>query len=159
MPSNYLADDDLAVRYVAHAKLRRDEDGVVLGPLGEAFKMRDNEEYLSVTWCEYFEGSVDERTRCAIEAIRRSFNCRPSGHFARGIVGEIRKLVEERGRTKLRIIHEPEEDNPAHAAVRHWPRDDFDLLEQLAADAWSELISAEQADALPPSACRVSDRV
>jgi hypothetical protein len=40
----------------------------------------------------------------------------------------------------VRIVHEPEDDNKAHAAVRRIPRDDELLLEQLASEAWAEVV-------------------
>lgn len=160
MPSNYLDDSDGVVRFVPWGKLRKDEDDNVLGALPAAFALRDEEEYLSVTWCEYFAGTKDEKTRCAIEAIRNSdLKVGSKARFALGNVGEIRQRVEGRqnGR-KLRIIHEPEPDNPAHAAIRHWPRDDDELLDLLAQAEWSDILTADEADTLPVSDCQKSDR-
>jgi hypothetical protein len=45
------------VRYVPWSRLRKVEDDNVLGVLGGAFKLRTNEDYLSATWAEFFEGN------------------------------------------------------------------------------------------------------
>jgi hypothetical protein len=41
---------------------------------------------------------------------------------------------------RIRIIHEAESDNPAHAALRGWPRDNDDLLNLLAEEVWCDSI-------------------
>jgi hypothetical protein len=160
MASNYLRDEERVVRYVPWGKLRRDEDDNVLGSLPAAFALREDEEYLSVTWCEYFAGTPDESLRCAIEAIRGSaIKVGQKARFAVGEVGRLRRRAEGREKArKLRIIHEPEDDNQAHAAIRHWPREDDELLELLAEDEWSKLLTAADADALPLTDCLKSER-
>lgn len=160
MPSNYLLEEERIVRFVPWGKLRRDEDDNVLGCLPAAFALRDEEEFLSVTWCEYFAGAPDEQLRCAIEAIRNSdLRVGRKAQFAVGLVGAIRARAESRsGARKLRIIHEPESDNAAHSAIRHWPRDDDELLDLLAQDEWSSLFTADQADDLPFSKCLTGPR-
>ena len=60
------------VRYVPYGRMRRDEDDNYLGPLPSAFEARPIDKYLSVTWCEYFEGSAHNQLGCAIEALRCS---------------------------------------------------------------------------------------
>ncbi len=160
MPSNYLRDEERIVRFVPWSKLRRDEDDNVLGPLPQAFELREDEEYLSVTWCEYFNGGDDERLRCAIEAVRNSaLTVGRKARFAVGNVGDVREAVEGRPNArKLRMIHQPEDDNQAHAALRHWPRSDHDLLALLAEDAWSGCMDATAADALPLTECSIGLR-
>lgn len=158
MPSKYLDDDDRVVRYVSWAKLRRDEDDNVLGCLPSAFLLRNGETYLSVSWCEYFDGSADECLRCCIEAIRSSkIEVRPKGRFAVAVVGRLKVGAAEGGR-KLRIIHEATEDNPAHAAIRGWASEDEELLDLLAEEVWTEALSAADANDLPASSCQVSAR-
>jgi hypothetical protein len=160
MASNYLLDSDHVVRFVPWGKLRRDEDDNVVGVLPEAFALRADEEYLSVTWCDYFNGSHLENIRCAIEAIRNSdLTVGSKAQFAVGQVANIRSLVEDYYPKKLRIIHEPEEDNDAHVSIRHWPRDDLRMLALLAEDPWKTLFDAQTANALPTSPCAKSNRV
>ncbi|MCY0149850.1 hypothetical protein OEG84_19635 [Hoeflea sp. G2-23] len=146
------------LRYVGWSHLRKDDDQNVLGVLPSAFYLRDEENYLSVTWCEYFDGLPDESLRCAIEAIRGSIRVGGKARFALANVGSIKSTMENEAGVKLRIEHLPEEDNPAHAAVKRWPNENFDLLELIASDAWAETIDATSANALPMSACALSPR-
>jgi len=56
-----LPDEDHVMRFVPWGRLRKDEDDNVLGFLGDAFKLKPNEDHLSVNWLEYFGG--DEMRR------------------------------------------------------------------------------------------------
>jgi hypothetical protein len=40
-------------------------------------------------------------------------------------------------------VPEPKDDWPAHAGIRRLPRDDLDLLEALATDAFTEIVLNE----------------
>lgn len=142
MPITYLDPTHHTVRYVPWSKLRKDEDDNVVGVLGAAFKLRNDEEYLSATWAEYFEGEHDACVQSAILAIRKSkVDVKARSGFAIGMVGNIRDvcLANEKP-VKIRFIHEPEDDNEAHAALRGWPRDNDSLFELLAEDAWSKVV-------------------
>jgi len=160
MPSNYLDDEsDRIVRYVPWSKLRKnEEETVVFGPLGAAFALREGEEYLSVTWCEYHDGSEDESLRCAVEKIRSS-DLRVGGkaRFAVASAAAVKRIAEGAGK-RVRIIHEAEADNAAHTAVRNWASLDDELLELIAEDVWGENYSNVEIDALPASCCNVSGR-
>lgn len=155
MKSQKLPPDDHVVRYVPFGKLRRDENDNPIGILG-AFKLRDNESYLSTTWLEYFGGSKDEQIRAAVRAVRASrlSVTRKSG-FAIGRVSAIAATCAERHHS-IRILHEPEDDNKAHSSVRRIPRGDDLLVELLAAESWCELVlNAQIPDGAEPApGCR-----
>jgi hypothetical protein len=138
--SRQLPPENHVVRYVSWNKLRKNENDEVLGVLGEAFKMRDSDKSLSVTWIEYFHGDRGEQIAASVRAIRASkLEVKPKSGFAVGQVGAIQNQCAARN-YKIRILHEPEDDNPAHAAVRSLPRDDMELLEDLALGAWSDYV-------------------
>jgi hypothetical protein len=142
MPPAKLPPEHHIVRYVPWGKLRKDEDDPerVIGVLGEAFKMRPTEDTLSTTWLEYFAGSRAEQVNAAVRAVRASkLDVKTKSGFAIGNVGNIAAVAANRNYS-VRVLHEPEEDNKAHAAVRRWPRDDMELFELLAAEVWSELV-------------------
>src|SRR5262249_5051084 len=127
---------------VPWGKLRKDEidPEKVIGVLGEAFKMRSLEETLSTTWLEYFAGTRPEKIRDAVHAMRASeLDIKTKSGFAIGKVGSIADVAAAHSYS-IRVLHEPEDDNKAHAAVHRWPRDDMVLFELLAADAWCELV-------------------
>jgi hypothetical protein len=140
MKNEKLPPEHHVVRYVPFGKLRKDEDDNPIGVLGAAFKLRDSEQYLSTTWLEYFAAPRRDQITAAIQAIRASrLSVSAKSGFAIGRVGAIAATCAEHGHS-TRIIHEPEDDNKAHAAVRRMPRDDEELLELLAAESWCELI-------------------
>jgi hypothetical protein len=142
MPITYLPGEDHVVRYVPWARLRKDEDDNVIGVLGAAFRLRDDEEYLSATWAEYFAGATHaERIAAAVKAFRASLVVAPRSGFATGNVDQIKETcLAHEGKHKIRIIHEPEDDNQAHTALRGWPRDNEDLLNVLADGVWSSFV-------------------
>jgi hypothetical protein len=142
VPITYLDPEHHALRYVPWSKLRKDEDDNVLGVLGDAFKLRESDEYLSATWVEFFVGSHDECVVSAVQAVRGSrVDVKPRSGFAVGKVAHIRDtcLADEK-KIRIRFIHAPEDDNEAHAALRNWPRDNDDLLALLAEDSWSRVV-------------------
>jgi hypothetical protein len=130
------------VRYVPWARLRKDEDENVLGVLGAAFRLRQDEEYLSATWAEHFAGNHQECVAAAVRAVRASdMKPTPRSGFAVGNVGRIKDVcLADKDKYNIRVIHEPEDDNVGHTALRRWPKDNEPLLELLAEDAWGEFV-------------------
>lgn len=128
------------MRHVSWTKLRRDENGAVVGFLGAAFSLRPGEAYLSAAWLEYFEKQKksDNAKECilAFKAIR---TVKSKERFAIGNVGEIESACLSAG-NRPRIVHEPVDGFDAHAAVRQYQYDD-DLLELLASEIWAEMAS------------------
>jgi hypothetical protein len=142
MTITYIPPDHHVVRYVPWARLRKDENSMVIGVVGAAFRLRDGEEYLSATWLEFFTGNRQQRIEAAVKAIRASkIDVRPLSGFALGQVEKIKSRCHaDRRKYKIRVIHEQADDNPAHTALRQWPRDNDDLLDLLAAEDWSETV-------------------
>jgi hypothetical protein len=139
MKDEKLADGDHIMRYVPSSKLRR-RDGTteVIGILPQAFSMREIDEYLSATWLEFFPGDKKQRTLSAVHAMRASsLDVKPNSGFTIGNVASVRAACSQR-RHNIRIVHEPEDDNNAHVAVRRFPKDDIELFEALAIDSWSD---------------------
>lgn len=143
MPITYLPDVDHCIRYVPWARLRKDEDDNVIGILGAAFRLREDENYLSATWAEFFPAhSHHDRVVASIRAIRASnMDVRPKSGFAVGCVGEVKRTcLNDPRQHKIRVVHEAEDDNPAHVALRGWPRDNDDLLNLLAEEVWCDRV-------------------
>lgn len=133
-----MPDEDHVMRNVPWSRLRRDEDDNVLGFLPEAFQLRPDEEWLSVNWMEFFTDPVT-RVRDAVWAMRKSRDIGAKSAFAIGNVGKIKHTCLAHG-AKIRIVYEPEENNPAHSGIRRLPRDDLILLEALANDAFADMV-------------------
>lgn len=139
MPTK-LDEEHTILRYVPWTKLRKDGDGeTVIGVLALAFELRPDKKYLSATWIEHFSEDPGKASRLhqAVHAIRAS-RLKPTkkSGFTRGIVGEIRTACLER-QARVRFLHEPEQDNPAHSALRQWPEDQL-LYERLAIHEWAD---------------------
>ena len=137
-----LPDEDHIIRYVPWGRLRKDEYDNVIGFLPQAFEQRDGETYLSVNWLEYHDGDREGQIRLSVWAMRGSFD-RPLGAksaFAIGNVGKVKQTCQTAGR-RVRIVHQPEPDNLGHAAIRQLARDDINLLDALAADAFVDSVN------------------
>jgi hypothetical protein len=142
MPHTKLPREHHIVRNVPWGKLRKDENDPdkVIGVLGEAFKMRPADDALSTTWVEYFVGTRQQQIYGAVRAMRASrLEIKSKSGFAIGNVGNIADVAAAYNHS-IRVLHEPEDDNKAHVAVRRWPRDDMTLFELLAAEVRSELV-------------------
>lgn len=133
-----MPDEDHVMRYVPWGRLRRDEDDNVLGFNPDAFELRPGEESLSVDWMEFFSDPAT-RERDAVWAMRKTRGVGAKSAFAIGNVGKIKETCLVRG-AKIRIVYEPEANNPAHSAIRRLPRDDIILLAALAEDAFARMV-------------------
>jgi hypothetical protein len=74
-----------------------------------------------------------------VKTFRRTLNVGTKSAFGIGNVARIKEVCRARG-ASVRIVYEPEDDNPSHAGIRRLPRDDVILLDALAADAFLEMI-------------------
>jgi hypothetical protein len=133
MPTN-IAPEHHVVRHVAKNRLKRHDDGTVYGCFPEAFLMRDNEGELSVSWLEYFQAERRvqlEMTAAAMKAC--GLTIRSKDGLAVANVGAIKEVCGQFD-VKVRVLHEPAEDNPnpAYASIRHLPRDNHGLLALIA---------------------------
>jgi hypothetical protein len=136
-----LPDEDHVMRYVPWTRLRKDEDDNVLGFLPQAFELKLDEDALSVNWIEFYDGDWQTKIRDSVKAIRRSFDREIGKKSAFGIakIRRVKEICLEAG-VRVRIVHEPEERNPAHSTMRRLPREDLNLLQALADDAFVDLI-------------------
>jgi hypothetical protein len=131
------------MRYVPWSKLRRDGDDNVLGFLPAAFELRPTEESLSVNWLEYFSGSrQDQLTEC-VNQFRRCFDVKRKSAFGVANVRKMKDICQENGKA-VRIVYSPSPDNCSHASIQKLPRDEFSLLDALAADAFTEIVMNAQ---------------
>lgn len=154
-----LPDPSRVVRLVSYGRMRRDADDNNLGPLPEAFVERPVDNYLSVTWCEYFKGSAKAQLRCTIEALRNSdMRVSAKACFCVGKSTEIIAAIEAHGASG-RAIYYPTDDNPAHAGI-HGVDEQAKLLQAFLADeVWTEFLTKQDADAIPLGDCKKSDSV
>ena len=144
-----IPDDNHILRYISLNKLRKDENDKVIGILGEAFKLRNGESYLSANWLEYFTGSHDEQVTDAIKEFRKHFDVRSKAGFAIGNVDDIKAVCADKRNCKIHVVSYPTTKksldgkpykNKSHVAVKSLPADDIELLELLATEAWCHLV-------------------
>jgi hypothetical protein len=136
-----LADEHHVVRYVPPSRLRRDGDDNVLGLLYSALELRESESELSVSWLEYFQG---DRRAQVVDCIRLNRKCivvRPSGAFAIGNVGALKRIgaTQTSGRA-IKVVFTPSVNNPAHTSIQKLPRDELSLLDTLATEVFAEMV-------------------
>jgi hypothetical protein len=139
-PPYHLPDADHVLRYAGQNRLQRNDSDDVIGLLPEAFRLGDGHDSLSVTWVEYFEGDCPERIIKAVQAFRRSMSTGRNSAFGMANVGVVKRLCHDHIGSAVRILHEPEKDNPAHAAIHRYPRGDEVLMELLASEAICQII-------------------
>ena len=139
--------DSHVMRYVRKRLLRRDENDNVIGILPQALELREGETYLSVTWLEHFDPRYDQGLIQAADAIGRQLIVKPTDGFSTTAVGDFYDICE-RFDEKVRVLHEPENpENTGHVAIRRFPRDNLDLFDMLASDAFVDTRVA--ADVVP----------
>jgi hypothetical protein len=141
LATSNLPPDDHVVRHAGYNQLRRDENDTALGLDWTAFLLRPGETFLSVTWLEHFAGSAAERLTLAVAAIAKTRNVAPRSGFGVARVGAVHDTCGRFDR-RLRIIHEPDDRNPAHSGIHRLPQDDRELLDALAAEAFAEFHAA-----------------
>lgn len=128
--------DNHVMRYVRKRQIRRDENGNVLGILPQALELRDGETYLSVTWLEHFDPQYEQGHIQAAEAIRRQLEVKTNDGFSTTQVGGFYDICEGFNK-RVRVLHEPiNPENTGHVAIRRFPRDNLELLDLLASDAF-----------------------
>lgn len=145
IPGKDLPDPDHVVRHVPWTKLHRDEDGDVLGVLGEAFAPRPSDNSaLSVNWLEFYDGDWKTKIEASVNAFRasRMLDGKKVGSrsdFAVGNVAKIKSICSTSSRA-VRIIFAPSRNNPSHSVIRTIPSDDMTLLDALATEGIMELV-------------------
>ncbi|MBP6379945.1 MAG: hypothetical protein KA312_05965 [Sphingorhabdus sp.] len=135
MPLTNLPDADHIVRYVPWTKVEKDADDNVLGVLAVAYQRREGEEALSVNWLERV-GVVDELTalRETLSFMQSTLNVGKKGRLAISNVADFKGICAKREQ-RVRIIHAPVDGNEPHSEVRQIPREDLQLLEEIASAA------------------------
>ena len=96
-------------------------------PLGTAFNLRKNdrivEEYLSVSWLEYFGKSEIEEL---LQEVREHISLREKekAKYAVLNVGDTINYVNENSERTITITHEPSNSNPSHSGIRGYSYED-----------------------------------
>jgi hypothetical protein len=144
MATKSLSDDDHVVRHVNYQQIDRDDvTGAIRGIFPQAFELLPKDDgYLSASWLEFFAGPYISQIAAIAATLGRTRNVTAKQAFACGRVGDIKQACGEYG-LKVRVIHEPDDDNPAYTAIRRYQSDNHELLDLLASEAWSAVTDAK----------------
>lgn len=87
--------------------------------LPEVFELRQDEEYLSCNWMEYFkEEEVLQQIKCVRNAMKNIFKLSSNGKLVRFNVGKTKSSIDS-----LQIKGIPETQNPSHAGIYSTEKD------------------------------------
>ena len=111
----------------------------MIGIFGDAFRLRDGEEFLSAMWVEHYAGTPSQQKAQAIADFSAAVSVKPKDRFVRGNVGAIKAACAAHGNA-IRVTHEPVPTLASHAAVRRFNDKKPELLEALAQEAWAEIV-------------------
>jgi hypothetical protein len=144
MTDKKIPDDNHVLRFAASNRLQRDEFDNVIALAPHAFSLREVDDgVLSVTWIEHFGRDNVNPVHEAVRTYRLSMD-NPLGRnsaFGKARVDAIIKSGFSHSKPRrLRVLHEPEDRNQGHAAVRRYTMDDHELMELLSSSAFTEII-------------------
>ena len=130
MSSVPLPDDDHASRYCKPTAVG--DDGL---PMASAFALRNEENYLSINWLEYFgEPNLSDAVQRVRAAFRnKRYKLRPQGRFVVLHVGAAKTAVLDATGKTLRIDNLPFKDDPSHAGILGYSSDDLMVALELKA--------------------------
>lgn len=140
-----LPDEHHILRRVPWSRLLKDGDDNVIGFFPDAFKLRDGEPDLSVSWVEHHQGPTHEErvAQCIVEL--RKANIRKTKKklgtktgFGIAVVGRVKEVCA-RAPKQIRIVYTPG-DIGSHSSIENLPRDDERLREALATEAFAERV-------------------
>ncbi len=136
-------DDSHHVARHVKSRLVERKDGKIVGCFPQAFRLREAnesptkrpEEYLSVSWLEFFTGARLDQVREVVRELRRKRTVKDVDVITLGNVQKI-KIVGSMRSMKLRVLHEQE--SSSYSAIRGLKREDAEVLTLLAAEAFLE---------------------
>lgn len=136
-----LPSTDHVARHAPWARLRRDEDGNVLGLLPEAFGLRPEEPGLSVNWLEYFSGSRSDQLQAIAQDVRAKRTIGPQSAFGIGNVGELESQCKDLG-VPVNVVYWPTDGNLSHSRIQN-TKDDLELLALIAEEIFTEFVQSK----------------
>ena len=137
-------------RWIKPKFLARDDDGNIeldanshpAFVFPQAFQLRADleEEYLSVTCLEFFDGDRIGRLKASANAVRQSQASKKLSRdsaFAVAVTERVRSACESFGH-RVRILEEPIDGNCGHVAIRRFPFETSELHAVLSRDIFFE---------------------
>lgn len=147
--SSSLRDDHHLVRHIRESEIDDQGNGQILA-FPQAFELRQGETYLSNGWLEFFDGSISDCLSGVATAMCNGRKVKGHHGLAIGEVLAIKDACQE-FEVKVRILHEPLATNISYATIRQIRTTEYQLLELLAQDAWSDVrLAKPYVDAIGP---------
>lgn len=129
MKGQIIPDSDHVARYCNPATVENSEI------LATAFMVRSSDEHLSVNWLEELKRPDRASQICDLQELyARKLRVRAAARIAILNVGAVRAKVEQEtpNRRLLRVLHDPEADDPSHSGIYDIPYDDEIVAELIA---------------------------
>jgi hypothetical protein len=142
MPTPIVPEHHVA-RHCRNRHIIKDEDGRAISVFDDAFALRQQETYLSAGWMEFFTGDRSTQLSQLRDTMAAAREIKPKDGLAIMNVGRIIDAGQSRS-LRIRVLHEPNAQNPAYAAIRGIPRDHQEILEALATDTVVDVVLSEQ---------------
>jgi hypothetical protein len=137
MKSSPIADEHHVVRHIKSRWMASIDGKTIIIP--QAFELTENDEgYLSAAWLEHCPGKATVQLASVLKCMRTTRTIKSKEGLTVGNVGNIKACCNKFGK-KVRVLHEPYDQNLAYAAVRQYQHDNLEMLEQLAALDWADL--------------------
>jgi len=112
-----------------------------------AFMLRSGEESLSVNWLEFLNCSCRESE---IDELRKTYSRKlklgMKAKIAVLTVGEVREkmLRESTDRRNLKVLHDPETNDPSHSGIYNLRHDDEIIIAELILETVQETYTARK---------------
>ena len=127
MNGDPLPDQDHVTRYCSPMRV---ENGL---PLAVAFEPREQDQFLSVNWLEYWgELDLDASLDQVRKELQRDLQVKNEGRLAVLNVSEVKLAIEQVTRRPSSITHQPTTTMESHAGVFGFARSDFEVAVELA---------------------------
>lgn len=113
-----------------------------------AFMLRAGEESLSVNWLEFLKSSCREKEISELQNVySKKFNkVEARAQIAVLNVGEVREKVlrESTDRRNLKVLHDPEANDPSHSGIYNLRHDDEIIIAELILETVQETYLARR---------------
>ncbi len=141
-------DDHDLIRYIKRRFLAKNDDGsIVVDNSGkptmvfpQAFELREDEEYLSLTSIQLHDLDRAIGLVAGVHAIQESTVSKKLSRTSAVSIGlnrSMKSACKEHGHN-VRVLEHPEDENIGHVGVRRYPRDEIELFEVLSEDVFSD---------------------
>lgn len=126
-----LPEDHSVVRFCPPKHIERDPDTEeIVGIFPEAWKLRENEDSLSVNWLEFFDDEGLSQLNHCIAQFKTNLKINKRSAFAVCQVAVFKNICSSRSNI-VKIVYSPEDGNLSHSSIKRIKSDDHELLAEI----------------------------